>query len=277
MTNIALVMPAFRPPPVFPDVVKGITALDTDGRIHSIVIVDDGSEAATRRCSRGGAIPRVTIVRRDLNGGQGAALKTGIACALKHVPDLVGVITADADGQHAPRDVVTIAHAFAQQPDAVVLGVRAFGRDVPLRSRIGNILTTRLVSWLGGLSVADTQTGLRGWPRRACERNLHNPATGFEFNLSTLLPPRRPAMRSSSDRFRRSTSAEIPPVTSVRSRIRSGSTASREARNASSHRRIGRVSRIVQSRVIRLMALRGHIYDRKVRARLVASNNRVVL
>jgi glycosyltransferase involved in cell wall biosynthesis len=188
MTNIALVMPAFRPPPVFPDVVKGITALDTDGRIHSIVIVDDGSEARYAEVFAAAArFPRVTIVRRDLNGGQGAALKTGIAYALKHVPDLVGVITADADGQHAPRDVVTIAHAFAQRPDAVVLGVRAFGRDVPLRSRIGNILTTRLVSWLGGLSVADTQTGLRGWPRRACERNLQNPATGFEFNLSTLL------------------------------------------------------------------------------------------
>jgi hypothetical protein len=43
------------------------------------------------------------------------------------------------------------------------------------------------VGWLGGLKVADTQTGLRGWPRRACERNLRNPATGFEFNLATLL------------------------------------------------------------------------------------------
>jgi glycosyltransferase involved in cell wall biosynthesis len=108
MTNIALVMPAFRPPPVFPDVVKGITALDSDAVIHSIIIVDDGSEASYADVFAAAArFPRVTIVRRDLNGGQGAALKTGIAYALKQVPDLVGVITADADGQHAPRDVVT--------------------------------------------------------------------------------------------------------------------------------------------------------------------------
>jgi glycosyltransferase involved in cell wall biosynthesis len=188
MTTIALVMPAFRPPPVFPDVVKGIASLDTDELIHSIILVDDGSDAAYADVFAAAArLPRVTIVRRDLNGGQGAALKTGIAYALKHVPDLAGVITADADGQHAPRDVVAIAHAFARQPEAVILGVRAFGRDVPLRSRIGNVLTKRLVAWLGGLRVADTQTGLRGWPRRACERNLRNPATGFEFNLSTLL------------------------------------------------------------------------------------------
>lgn len=188
MTTIALVMPAFRPPAVFPDVVQGIATLDTAALIHSIVVVDDGSEAAYADVFAAAArLPRVTIVRRNRNGGQGAALKTGIAYALKHVPDLAGVITADADGQHAPQDIVAIAHAFARQPDAVILGVRAFGRDVPFRSRIGNVLTKRLVSWLGGLSVADTQTGLRGWPRRACERNLRNPATGFEFNLSTLL------------------------------------------------------------------------------------------
>ena len=186
--TITLVMPAFRPPPVFPDVIKGITSLDGDHLIQSIIIVDDGSEATYADVFAAAArFPRISVVRRDVNGGQGAALKTGIAYALKHAPDLAGVITADADGQHAPRDVVSIAHAFAAQPDAVILGVRAFGRDVPLRSRIGNVLTKRLVAWLGGLTVADTQTGLRGWPRHACERNLRNPATGFEFNLSTLL------------------------------------------------------------------------------------------
>ena len=188
MTTIALVMPAFRPPPAFLNVVKGIASLDSQGLIHSIVVVDDGSEAAYVDLFAAAARqPRVTIVRRDLNGGQGAALKTGIAYALKHVPNIAGVITADADGQHAPHDVVAIAQAFARQPEAVILGVRAFGRDVPFRSRIGNVLTKLLVGWLGGLKVADTQTGLRGWPRCACERNLRNPATGFEFNLATLL------------------------------------------------------------------------------------------
>jgi len=188
MTTIALVMPAFRPPPILPDVVKDITALDADGIFHSIVIVDDGSGVSFADLFAAAArSPRVTIVRRDVNGGQGAALKTGIAYALAHVPNLAGVITADADGQHAPRDIVAIARAFAQQPEAVMLGVRAFGPDVPMRSRVGNLLTRRLVSWFGGLNVADTQTGLRGWPRRACERNVRNPATGFEFNLATLL------------------------------------------------------------------------------------------
>lgn len=188
MGRIAVVIPAFRPPAVFLDVVRDIAALDGEGVIDSVLVVDDGSEAvygeafaAIARC------PRVTVVRRDVNGGQGAALKTGMAHALRAIPDLLGVVTADADGQHAPRDVVKIAGAFAKRPEVLVLGVRTFGSSVPLRSRIGNMFTVWLVGLLAGLTVADTQTGLRGWPRRCCERNLRNPATGFEFNLATLL------------------------------------------------------------------------------------------
>ena len=130
---------------------------------------------------------RGRVVRRTVNGGQGAALKSGIAHAISHDPGLLGVVTADADGQHAPRDILRIAEAFAAQPDAVVLGVRTFGPSVPFRSRIGNLVTKRLAGWLTPLSVSDTQTGLRGWPRQSCDRNLRSPANGFEFNLVTLL------------------------------------------------------------------------------------------
>ena len=188
MTRIALVIPAYRPPPLLPGLIESISSIDADHVIESIIVVDDGSEAAyTKTFEAAAQLPRVTIVRREANGGQGAALKTGIAHALATIPDLAGVVTADADGQHAPEDVVKIARAFAARPDALLLGVRAFGAGVPLRSRFGNILTHHLVAWMAGLRVADTQTGLRGWPRRGCERNLRNAATGFEYNLATLL------------------------------------------------------------------------------------------
>ena len=185
--EIALVIPALRPPPSCVEVVRQVT-LDARGLFHSIVVVDDGSERAYADVFDAiASLPRVDIVRRDVNGGQGAALKSGIAHAIEHNRNLIGVVTADADGQHAPRDILKVAEALASRPDAVILGVRAFGRSVPLRSRIGNIVTQRLVAWLTPLHVADTQTGLRGWPRRSCERNLHSPANGFEFNLATLL------------------------------------------------------------------------------------------
>lgn len=188
MAVLAVVIPAFRPPAAFVEVVRELTALNVDRTIETIFVVDDGSpqqyapifEAVT-------SCPHVTMIRRDVNGGQGAALKTGIHRAIRQHPDLLGVVTADADGQHAPPDILNVARALRSQPDAMVLGIRTFGRSVPLRSRIGNLLTRRLVRLASGVQVGDTQTGLRGWPLRCCGRNLDNPATGFEFNLSTLL------------------------------------------------------------------------------------------
>lgn len=184
--GIALVMPAFRPPRACVDVVRQVT-VDVSPVFQSVVVVDDGSEEDYADVFAAiGSLPGAVVVRRDVNGGQGAALKSGIAYAMSHDATLLGVVTADADGQHAPADILKVAAAFATHPNAVVLGVRAFGAGVPFRSRIGNLLTTRLVRWLTPLTVSDTQTGLRGWPRRSCERNVRSPANGFEFNLVTL-------------------------------------------------------------------------------------------
>jgi glycosyltransferase involved in cell wall biosynthesis len=186
--TVALVIPAFRPPALLPALLRDIVALDEPRILQAIVVVDDGSEASFAPTFNAAAIASgVTIVRRNANGGQGAALKSGIGHALAQFPDLAGVVTADADGQHAPEDIVRIARAFAARPDAVLLGIRTFGASVPLRSRLGNVLTQHLVALTAGLRVADTQTGLRGWPRRGCERNLGNEANGFEYNLATLL------------------------------------------------------------------------------------------
>ena len=108
--------------------------------------------------------PNVQLLRHAVNLGKGAALKTAFNYVLCAMPDAAGVVTADADGQHAPEDIARVAEALAAQPDALVLGARAFGADVPLRSRFGNIVTRGIMHALLGRKLADTQTGLRGIP-----------------------------------------------------------------------------------------------------------------
>jgi glycosyltransferase involved in cell wall biosynthesis len=186
--SIALLIPAYQPRPVLADIARGVGTRDTDALFTSIVIVDDGSGPEYQDVFAAAArVERVEIVRRERNGGKGAALKAGMAHLLLSTRDFIGAVTADADGQHAAADIVNVANTFAARPDALVLGVRAFGANVPLRSRLGNLVTKRLVAVATGLRVADTQTGLRGWPRRLCERSVLVPANRFEFELITLL------------------------------------------------------------------------------------------
>ena len=102
-------------------------------------------------------------------------------------PDLTGVVTADADGQHDPAGILGVAGRFAQSPEALVLGTRTFSGRIPLRSRLGNSVTRQVMRFAVGHRLADTQTGLRAIPRGLLERLLQVTAAGYEFELEMLI------------------------------------------------------------------------------------------
>jgi len=188
--NLALLIPAFRPGPALMDLVETIARQP----YSAIVIVNDGSEREYDSLFESAALlPRVHVLRHAVNLGKGAALKTGFNFILNSFPDCVGVVTADADGQHQPGDVSKVGEALLAQPDRLILGVRRFGSDVPLRSRFGN-QATRLTFFLTtGQRLSDTQTGLRGIPRKMLPTLLRLPSTGYEFELDMLLACKRQA------------------------------------------------------------------------------------
>lgn len=84
-------------------------------------------------------------------------------------------------------DIVAVAQTLLRRPDALILGVRKFGPDVPLRSRLGNTLTRHLLRLLVGQRLADTQTGPRGIPRHLIPQLMKLPSSGYEFELDMLL------------------------------------------------------------------------------------------
>ena len=182
-----LVVPAYNPTAGLPDLVHRILAASPP-LLAGAVVVDDGSAAPAR--SVFAAVEQVAgavVLRRGGNGGKGAALKDGFAHALERWPAAIGVVTADADGQHDPDDVLRVARALTAHPDHLVLGVRAFEGPVPLRSWIGNRSARALVRLLTGGRFTDTQTGLRGWPRVMAERSGRLSSNGYDFELDALL------------------------------------------------------------------------------------------
>lgn len=185
--SVVLLVPAYHPSACLPEIVSTVAG-DPEACVESVVVVDDGSgpDYCETFCQLA-SLPGVTVLRHAVNLGVGAALKTGINYALVKWPDAVGVVTADADGQHAAVDIIRVAHKLAEQPDHMVLGVRDFGPGVPFRSRFGNILTRVIFALFTGRKIADTQTGLRGWPRSACLRCLRIVENGFDYLLECLL------------------------------------------------------------------------------------------
>lgn len=171
--------------------VAEVQRLNGDGVVAAVVVVDDGSDA---RCGdvfgRLAAANGVTVLRHAVNLGKGAALKTGFNHCLVTWPEACGVVTADADGQHAAADILKVARRLVERPQALVLGAREFPAHVPLRSRFGNILTRFVFMIFTGTRLRDTQTGLRGWPSAQCRESLRIPIQGYDFELEALVRSR---------------------------------------------------------------------------------------
>jgi putative flippase GtrA len=197
--NAPILIPSYQPGPQLKILVEELART----AVPIILIVDDGSGPEWRQafddCA---AFPKVRILRHSANLGKGAGIKTGIGHVLQFLPDAQGVITADSDGQHHPEDILRVAQALKQNPDCLVLGTREFDRDVPARNRIGNICTRALVGVMLGRRIRDTQTGLRGLPRRLLPRLLDLRSNGYEFELDMLIACKHHGCRIVEERIR---------------------------------------------------------------------------
>jgi putative flippase GtrA len=183
-TDFVVLIPAYQPGPDFPALVDDLVRLG----VERIFVVDDGSGVwFGARFEEAARHPQVRIARHAINLGKGAALKTGINAILCEFPDIPFVITADADGQHAPEDILAVAQTAGANLGALVLGARVFAESVPWRSKLGNNATKVVLRIVAGQKLSDTQTGLRAIPAHLLPDLLKIPSQGYEFELDMLL------------------------------------------------------------------------------------------
>ncbi len=208
--RLCIIIPAYNPGEELCRVVHELLSRDSSLRF---LVVNDGSQASCAPVFEELArYDAVTVLRHAVNLGKGAALKTAFNQALL-MEGLIGVVTADADGQHLAKDILATADMLRRNPSDLVLGIRAFsakaaaglkqpagpgqpegdaGDDgppvtVPLRSRIGNAATALVVRFLLGEKIRDTQTGLRGIPLAMLPALLRIKALRYDFEMEMLV------------------------------------------------------------------------------------------
>jgi glycosyltransferase involved in cell wall biosynthesis len=152
----------------------------------AVVVVDDGSDSSCREVFDSLTGAGAHVLRHAVNLGKGRALKTGFNFLLGRFPHLMGVVTADADGQHRVEDVVRVAEALEASPRRTVLGCRQFVGAVPVRSRFGNTVTRWVFRFVTGRRVSDTQTGLRGFPMALLPELMGLPGKRYEYEMTVL-------------------------------------------------------------------------------------------
>jgi putative flippase GtrA len=180
-----VIIPAYNPPEhSLLKLIQELIRLN----IERIVIVNDGSDPdKTPFFESLGKYEACIILKHSVNLGKGRALKTAFNSVLINYPESSYVITADADGQHRPEDILRVATAASGSKNTFILGVRKFGQNVPFRSKFGNILTKHIFRTLVGIKLTDTQSGLRGIPVSILPRLLKVSGEGYDYELGMLI------------------------------------------------------------------------------------------
>lgn len=189
MTNNNLSNISFLIPSLDPDInmVNYINELVSNG-LENIIIVDDGSKQDNQHFfDEISKHSQVTVLHHEVNKGKGRALKTGIEYIVSNLPNVVGIVTADADGQHSCIDTINVAKRLLDT-NCIVFGTRNFDEEnVPFKSRNGNKITTAVFKFLYRKTIHDTQTGLRGLPIDFAKECLDIKGERFEYEIAMLI------------------------------------------------------------------------------------------
>ena len=180
-----ILIPSLEPDNRLPDYVQKLK----EGGFAHIVVVDDGSgEAFLPVFEQVDAVEDTVVLHHEINKGKGVALKTGYRYILQHFPDISGVITADADGQHTVADCLRLARELKKGKRALYLGSRDFNlENVPPKSRKGNKITSAIFRILYGQYLPDTQTGLRAFRREELLFMAEVEGERYEYEMKVLI------------------------------------------------------------------------------------------
>lgn len=187
MRHFAILIPAYQPDLKLNKLIKDIKE-DYFLSNLPIVIVDDGSGADYDPVFTA-LESAVHLIRYNDNQGKGFALKTGFRYIAEHLPTIEAVVTIDADGQHSINDTRKCLQEYEKLAhlEPLILGARNFDKDVPMRSKLGNLMTRDVVHLSLGLDITDTQTGLRVIPKTYFEGLVALEGNRYEFEMQMLL------------------------------------------------------------------------------------------
>lgn len=150
-----------------------------------LIVVDDGSLAQAQDIFRK-VSDFAIVLTHNRNRGKGCAIKTALRYIMQQGNGHI-IVTADADGQHSVSDILTIYRASCQNPNRLILGVRNFHSDTPLRSLLGNKMTSLIFFLISGQRLSDTQTGLRGFSSELIPLLLTIKGDRYEYEMNVLL------------------------------------------------------------------------------------------
>ena len=137
------------------------------------LIVNDGSTDATERICDEQKLNHVSL---PINCGLACGFRTGMKYALRHGYD--AAVQFDADGQHLPKYIPTMAQALLDHNADIVIASRVLaGESIGGARGVGSRLISLLIKLTGSVSLTDPTSGMRMYDREMISIYAH----GFDL------------------------------------------------------------------------------------------------
>lgn len=179
--NLSVVMPCYNE---VGTVLACINAVLNSAYVSELIIVDDGSTDGTRELLAEIGDQRVRVILHDVNGGKGAALRTGFSHAQADY-----VIIQDADLEYDPEDYGKILAPLLSGKADVVFGSRFQGSDAHrvfyFWHSVGNKILTLASNMFTNLNLTDMETCYKCFKREIIQGlELQESRFGIEPELT---------------------------------------------------------------------------------------------
>lgn len=180
MDTIVLI-PAYNPEPAMVTTAKELKEAG-----YGVLIVNDGSHPSYDLLFDL-VKEHADVIGYEKNGGKGHALKHGFHYIMTNLSSQYKyMVTADADGQHAVKDIIRVDKLLHEKGN-IVIGSRDFAGKVPFRSRFGNALSRFAYTIETGRYLRDNQSGLRGFEISYCDWLIGIKGDKYDYEINVLM------------------------------------------------------------------------------------------
>ena len=141
-----------------------LSTLPKSDKIEIIVIDDYSSDNSVEEIKRAQKSHDIKLILHERNRGYGKAILTGIKKSNGKI-----IVSMDADGQHLIDDLYTLIKPILDNEAEYTIGSRYLGSyhyELPISTRIGEVVVEKLVQLLFGQKVANNQGGFRAFDRK---------------------------------------------------------------------------------------------------------------
>jgi len=166
MTKLVVILPAYNEEANIEKAIQSIPRKINGVKEIQVLVIDDGSNDKTADLALNAGANKIVSHKKNL--GVGAAFMTGIRNAISMNADIV--VTVDADSQFDYKQIPELIVPIQNHQLDVVIGSRFLkGRpkDMPRVKMFGNSVFSKIISWLVGQKLNDTQTGFRAYSKEA--------------------------------------------------------------------------------------------------------------